>query len=60
VPKKVKDSGRAPSWKALAMALLENDVLLYSMGFHAPTCTLADQLYKQHKEKNDPQTKMNI
>jgi len=33
VPNKVMDSGRAPSYKALAISILKNDLLLKSIGF---------------------------
>ena len=36
VPKKVAASGRAPSWKAVAIALLQNDLHLYQLGFARP------------------------
>ena len=36
VPKKVAASGRAPSWKAVAVALLQNDLHLYQLGFARP------------------------
>jgi predicted phosphoadenosine phosphosulfate sulfurtransferase len=33
VPKKLMDSRRAPSWKAVAIAILKNDLNLHSLGF---------------------------
>ena len=36
VPKKGAASGRAPSWKAVAVALLQNDLHLYQLGFARP------------------------
>ena len=36
VPRKVAASGRAPSWKAVAIALLQNDLHLYQLGFARP------------------------
>jgi predicted phosphoadenosine phosphosulfate sulfurtransferase len=36
LPKKIADSGRAPSWKAVAIALLQNDLHLYQLGFTRP------------------------
>lgn len=36
VPKKVAASGRAPSWKSVAIALLQNDLHLYGLGFTRP------------------------
>lgn len=36
VPAKVAASGRAPSYKAIAIALLQNDMHLYRLGFTKP------------------------
>jgi predicted phosphoadenosine phosphosulfate sulfurtransferase len=33
VPRKVQSSGRAPSWKAIAIAILQNDLQLRQLGF---------------------------
>lgn len=37
VPKKVMQSGRAPSYKAIALAILRNDLHMYSLGFSTPS-----------------------
>lgn len=37
VPQAVADSGRAPSWKAVALCILRNDLHFYGLGFAAPT-----------------------
>jgi predicted phosphoadenosine phosphosulfate sulfurtransferase len=36
VPSKVAASGRAPSWRAVAIALLQNDLHLYQLGYARP------------------------
>ncbi len=36
VPRKVMQSGRAPSYKAIALAILKNDLHFYSLGFSRP------------------------
>jgi len=36
VPAKVAASGRAPSWRAVAVALLQNDLHLYQLGYARP------------------------
>jgi predicted phosphoadenosine phosphosulfate sulfurtransferase len=36
VPAKVATSGRAPSWRAVAIALLQNDLHLYQLGYARP------------------------
>jgi predicted phosphoadenosine phosphosulfate sulfurtransferase len=33
VPKKIMDSRRAPSWKAVAIAILQNDLAMTQLGF---------------------------
>ena len=33
VPRKIAAIGRAPSWQAVAIALLKNDLNLYGLGF---------------------------
>ncbi len=37
VPKKVMQSSRAPSYKAIALAILRNDLQMYSLGFSTPS-----------------------
>ena len=46
VPPKVEASGRAPSWKALAVALLQNDLNLYRLGFAKPCWERQQQIIK--------------
>jgi len=36
VPNKIAASGRAPSWRAVAVALLQNDLQLYQLGYAKP------------------------
>ena len=33
IPKRISDSMRVPSYKAIAMAILQNDLALYTLGF---------------------------
>jgi predicted phosphoadenosine phosphosulfate sulfurtransferase len=35
VPEKIMRSGRAPSYKAIALAILKNDLQLFALGFAA-------------------------
>jgi hypothetical protein len=37
VPRKIAAIGRAPSWQAVAIALLKNDLNLYGLGFSRPS-----------------------
>lgn len=39
VPNKIMDSGRAPSYKALAIAILKNDLVLKGLGFEGVEST---------------------
>ena len=36
VPAKIAASGRAPSWRAVAIAILQNDLHLYQLGYARP------------------------
>ena len=44
VPPKVAASGRAPSWRAVAVALLQNDLHLYQLGFARPAYDRQQQI----------------
>jgi len=46
VPSKVALSGRAPSWRAVAIALLQNDLHLYQLGFAKPAYEYQKQVIK--------------
>jgi hypothetical protein len=46
VPSKVAASGRAPSWRAVAIALLQNDLHLYQLGFAKPAYEHQRQVIK--------------
>jgi predicted phosphoadenosine phosphosulfate sulfurtransferase len=37
VPNKVAASGRAPSWKSVAICILQNDLHFYGLGFSSPS-----------------------
>jgi predicted phosphoadenosine phosphosulfate sulfurtransferase len=37
VPAKVASSGRAPSWKSIAICILQNDLNFYGLGFSSPS-----------------------
>jgi predicted phosphoadenosine phosphosulfate sulfurtransferase len=56
VPKKLLFSGRAPSYQAIAICLLKNDLYLTGFGLSAPknkkTELLIDQLKKMQSNKN--------
>src|SRR5574343_634066 len=58
VPEKLSKSGRAPSYKALAMAILKNDLHLYSLGFQCDESDLVKELRLINSYKNNSQIDM--
>ena len=52
VPAKLATSGRVPSWKAIAIALLRNDYQLKSLGFDGRHTPWAEEL-KRIKQKDE-------
>ena len=55
VPYKVMMSNRAPSYKAIAIAILKNDDHLTSLGFAAPQSSWYSVLKMQQKNKESSQ-----
>lgn len=51
VPKKLHDAGRAPSWKAIAIAILKNDLNLYSLGFSKRQSAVLSQIVENSKNE---------
>ena len=49
IPKRLSDSMRVPSYKAIAMAILQNDLALYSLGFQP----VVSHWYRVVKSFND-------
>lgn len=58
MPPKVAASGRAPSYKAIAMAILRNDVELRSLGFGREEGLLAKQLREAKRREESPQSEL--
>jgi predicted phosphoadenosine phosphosulfate sulfurtransferase len=52
IPKKLAASGRAPSYKSIAICILRNDLLLSGLGFQPKE---NNALYKQIKKLNSEQ-----
>jgi len=52
VPEKLLKSGRAPSHKAIALAILKNDVSMSSLGF-APKTSKYYYLLKEMNKKHE-------
>jgi predicted phosphoadenosine phosphosulfate sulfurtransferase len=51
VPKKLHDAGKAPSYKAIAIAILKNDLHLYSLGFRKRDSQIVNQLVDDAKAR---------
>lgn len=49
VPRKLMQAMRAPSYKAIAFAILRNDVNLYALGLDQPDCWFH---YREEPESN--------
>ena len=58
VPMKLMKSRRAPSYKAIALAILRNDLNLYSLGFRQKDSAILDLIVSNSKK--NPQTEMDI
>jgi len=52
-PRKLEASGRVPSYRQIAVALLNNDLKLHSLGFSDGTCDLADAIYWQNRRNRE-------
>jgi predicted phosphoadenosine phosphosulfate sulfurtransferase len=52
VPKRLADSGRVPSYKAIAMCILRNDLQLRALGFGRQESALVDAIYQAGKKTN--------
>jgi predicted phosphoadenosine phosphosulfate sulfurtransferase len=52
---KLIDSGRVPSYKALALAILRNDHHLYSLGFSQRPSKILDGFIMADRIGRDPQ-----
>jgi len=55
LPRLLEISGRAPSWKAIAVALLKNDWYLHSLGFSKKNSEQAWSIKREHEKQNSPQ-----
>lgn len=57
IPKRLSDSMRVPSYKAIAMAILQNDLALYTLGFQ-PVVSHWYRAVKNFKEPESEQLKL--
>ena len=58
VPLSLMKTGRVPSYKAIAIAILKNDLTFSSLGFTQPKSKLADQLYRENKKRKETQLEL--
>ena len=58
VPAKLAKVNRAPSWKQIALLILQNDHQLRGLGFGRESSQLVDDLYRQRKEAESPQARL--
>jgi hypothetical protein len=55
LPRKLQDSGRAPSYRAIAEAILRNDLMLLSIGGASSKSDWFGVLVAQKKKTEDKQ-----
>ena len=55
LPRKLMESGRAPSYRAIAEAILRNDIMLHSIGGSARESKYAAILYAEKKNSESSQ-----
>jgi len=58
VPPKIYSSGRAPSYKAIAVAILKNDLHLKGLGFSVDESDLCRELRQIKKDRDSLQLKL--
>ena len=58
VPYKLEKSGRAPSYKAIAMCILKNDLQLRGLGFGRQESAIVEGLYADAKANESPQMRL--
>ena len=56
IPSALAKTNRAPSWKSVALALLNNDLKLYTIGFAKSESTTSIELMRQKKDQQNRQT----
>lgn len=58
VPHKLAQSGRVPSYKAVAMAILRNDMILKSLGFEGKRSQYYEALRDERKKNLSSQMRL--
>ena len=52
-PRKLEASGRVPSYRQIAVAILNNDLKLHTLGMSDGDCPLADAIYWQNRRQRE-------
>lgn len=60
VPAKLMKTMRAPSCKAIAIAILRNDMRFYSLGFKQRDSVILDAVIKANRRTNDEGTMQGV
>jgi predicted phosphoadenosine phosphosulfate sulfurtransferase len=58
LPTGLEKSGRAPSYKKIAMAILKNDLNFHSLGFARDETELSKNLLRQKKDQDSNQSSL--
>ena len=58
IPEKLAKTNRAPSYKAIALCILRNDLQLRGIGFGREDSLLVEQLYSEKKREESGQIKL--
>jgi len=58
LPRKLEASGRVPSWRAVAIAILRNDHNLHSLGFGSEQTQLERELKQSRQQNDSPQQEL--
>ena len=55
-PKKLHDAGKVPSWKAIAIAILKNDLNLHCLGFSKRESAVLNQIIEdaRNERRDEP------
>ena len=59
-PKKLSKSGRVPSWEMIAIAILNNDHNLYSLGFSQRESVVLNAIIEEAKKRNGVDTQKDM
>lgn len=60
VPAKLSKANRAPSWRQIAILILQNDHQLRGLGFGRESSDIVDQIYRDKKRSESKQMEMKI